>query len=149
MKLSEIKKLIKEEVQKSNNTVYVDSSDNFKVKHGGKLWTVEYHNHEEGDPITLTSGKEKVTGKVTKVTPNGNLTIKLNESKFGVVIDGKQVDIGSIELEDVFAWDRPDFADAYASAAQFEDGTELTDIQLEKLTDEHSDIINMIANGIN
>jgi len=77
MKLSEIKKLIKEEIQKSDNIIYVSSADEFKVKHGGKTWIVQYENHEEGDPITLKSGNETVTGKVIKITPNGDLTIKL------------------------------------------------------------------------
>ena len=77
MKLSEIKKLIKEEIQKSDNTIYISSDDKFKVKHGGKTWIVQYENHEEGDPITLKSGNETIKGKVTKVTPNGDLTIKL------------------------------------------------------------------------
>jgi hypothetical protein len=77
MKLSEIKKLIKEEIQKSDNTIYVDSRNNFEVEHGGKTWIVQYENHEEGDSITLKSGKETVTGKVIEVTPKGDLTIKL------------------------------------------------------------------------
>jgi len=63
--------------QKSGDTIQVSSADKFKVKHGGKTWIVQYENHEEGEPITLKSGNEIIKGKVTKVTPNGDLTIEL------------------------------------------------------------------------
>ena len=62
-----------------------------------------------------------------------------------VMINGKQVDLGSIELDGVESWDRPDYADAYASAATFTDGSPLSDDELEELTDKHGDIINMRA----
>lgn len=65
-----------------------------------------------------------------------------------VVINGKQVDLGSIELDGVESWDRPDFADAYASSAEFTDGTPLSDDELEELTGKHGDIINMRAHDM-
>ena len=64
----------------------------------------------------------------------------------GIMVDGKPVNIDSIELDDVKDWDRPDFADAYASYAEFEDGKKLTDKQLDELTDKHPGVINQIAN---
>jgi len=64
------------------------------------------------------------------------------------VINGKEVDLSSIELDGVESWDRPDYADAYASAAEFTDGTPLTDDELEELTDKHGDIINMRAHDM-
>jgi hypothetical protein len=64
----------------------------------------------------------------------------------GTMVDGKPVNIDSIELDDVKDWDRPDFADAYASYAEFEDGKKLTDKQLDELTDKHPGVINQIAN---
>ena len=70
----------------------------------------------------------------------------VSEKSSGIMVDGKPVNYDSIELEDVKNWDRPDFADAYASYAEFENGKELTDKQLEELTDEHPDVINQIAN---
>lgn len=63
-----------------DSTLEVNPEDKFKVKHAGKEWTVNYHNHEEGDPITLTSGKDKVVGKVVKVSPEGAIKIKLDEA---------------------------------------------------------------------
>ena len=65
-----------------------------------------------------------------------------------VMINGKQVDLGSIELDGVESYDRPDYADAYASAATFTDGTELTDDELDQLSDQHGDIINMRAHDM-
>jgi hypothetical protein len=65
----------------------------------------------------------------------------------GITVDGKPVKFSSIELGNVHKWDRPDFADAYASYAEFEDGKKLTDAQLDKLTDDHADVINDIANN--
>lgn len=65
-----------------------------------------------------------------------------------VMINGKQVDLGSIELNGVESWDRPDYADAYASAATFTDGSPLSDDELEELTDKHGDIINMRAHDM-
>ena len=65
-----------------------------------------------------------------------------------VIINGKQVDLGSIELDGVESYDRPDYADAYASAATFTDGTALTDDELDELSDKHGDIINMRAHDM-
>ena len=65
-----------------------------------------------------------------------------------VMINGKQVDLGSIELDGVESYDRPDYADAYASAATFTDGTALTDDELDELSDKHGDIINMRAHDM-
>jgi hypothetical protein len=65
-----------------------------------------------------------------------------------VVINGKQVDLASIELDGVESWDRPDYADAYADYAEFTDGTPLSEQELEELTDKHGDIINMKAHDM-
>jgi len=39
----------------------------------------------------------------------------------------------NIQFEDVFFWDYPDFCDAFVSYAEHEDGTPLTEKELEKL----------------
>jgi hypothetical protein len=46
------------------------------------------------------------------------------------------VDYGSIELDGIDSDDFPDFVDAYVISAQFEDGTPLSEEELEQLTDE-------------
>jgi hypothetical protein len=65
-----------------------------------------------------------------------------------VTINGKQVDLGSIELDGVESWDRPDYADAYVISATFTDGTPLTDDEMNILSDQHGDIINAKANDM-
>ena len=65
-----------------------------------------------------------------------------------VVINSKQVDLGSIELDGVESWDRPDYADAYAVAAEFTDGTPLSEQELEELSEKHGDVINMVAHDM-
>jgi len=62
-----------------------------------------------------------------------------------VIINSKQVELSSIELDGVESWDRPDYADAYAVAAEFTDGTPLSDDELDELSDKHGDVINMVA----
>jgi hypothetical protein len=61
------------------------------------------------------------------------------------IINGKQVDLSSIEIEGVDTRDYPDFADAFASYATFEDGTELDDEELSELTDMESGLIHDLA----
>lgn len=48
----------------------------------------------------------------------------------------KKINYNSIEIEDIDMKDFPDFCDAFVSYAEYEDGTELTDEELEDLTSE-------------
>jgi len=57
----------------------------------------------------------------------------------------KNIDMKSIEIDGVNPKDRPDFADAFISAANFMDGTALTDEQLDQLTDENGELVNELA----
>jgi hypothetical protein len=72
---------VKSKVLNESKTISVASEDNFKTKLDGKLWTVEYHNHEVGDPIELKSGSETKKGTVKKVSPDGDIIIQLSEAK--------------------------------------------------------------------
>jgi hypothetical protein len=58
---------------------------------------------------------------------------KINE--MGSILDLSQVDMGSIELDGFSEDDYTDIADVYIVSAQFLDGTELTDDELEQLQD--------------
>jgi len=71
-----------------------------------------------------------------KLTKNAKL---LNEA---VALDGKPVDISSIEIDDIDTTDYPDFSDAYISYAEFEDGTPLSEEELMKLEDQNYGITN-------
>ena len=46
-----------------------------------------------------------------------------------------------LEVDGVDSRDYPDFADAHFSYACYEDGTELTDDELEQLTEQNSDVL--------
>lgn len=50
-----------------------------------------------------------------------------------VMINEKQVNMNSLEFDNVFKWDYPDYCDAFVSYAQFNDGLELTDYELDVL----------------
>jgi hypothetical protein len=60
-----------------------------------------------------------------------------------IIFKGKKV--VDLEVDGVDGRDYPDFADAYFSYACYEDGTELTDDELNELTDSHGDIVNQMA----
>ena len=62
-------------------------------------------------------------------------------------VNGKEVDGNSLEVDGVDSSDYPDFCDAYISYATFKDGTELSDDELEKLTEANGDIVNELAHG--
>ena len=62
-----------------------------------------------------------------------------------ITVNGKAVNVRSLELDDVDPRDYPDFSDAYFSYGEFQDGTELSDDELEQLTDEHGDLVNELA----
>ena len=51
------------------------------------------------------------------------------------------VDVGSLEIDGVDGRDAPDFSDAFFSAGQYEDGTKMSDEELNELADEHPDIL--------
>jgi len=63
---------------------------------------------------------------------------------WGLTLDGKPVDIRSIEIDGIDPTDRPDYSDAYIRYAEFEDGTELTPEELDRLQDENYGIIHDI-----
>jgi hypothetical protein len=54
-------------------------------------------------------------------------------------------DIKNAEVDGVDSSDYPDFCDAFFSYAEYEDGTPLSDEELEQLGDEHGEMINQLA----
>ena len=62
-----------------------------------------------------------------------------------LMINGKEVDRASLEVDDVDPRDYPDFSDAYISYATFTDGTELSDEEIEELNDRHGDLVHELA----
>jgi len=60
-----------------------------------------------------------------------------------VEINGKQVDVHSLEVVIPDTSDYPDFSDAYFSAGQYTDGTPIDDQDLEDLGRTHGDLLHM------
>lgn len=61
--------------------------------------------------------------------------------KTQIIINEKEVDIGSIEIGGIDPSDYPDFADAYVEYAESVNGYGLTEAECELLQDKYSDII--------
>jgi hypothetical protein len=59
----------------------------------------------------------------------------------------KQINWTSVEVDGVDGRDYPDFCDAYFSYAEYQDGTVLTDDELEALTESQADRLNEMAMG--
>ena len=78
-------------------------------------------------------------------TIDAKLAAKPAQITADTLINGKNVDYKSIEIEGVDKSDYPDFADAFISYATFEDGTELNDEELSELTDKESGLVHDLA----
>lgn len=63
-------------------------------------------------------------------------------------INEKKVDNKSLQFEDVFQWDYPDFSDAFISSAEFNDGTPLTDEELDQLNDDNGFVYENLWNSL-
>lgn len=60
-------------------------------------------------------------------------------------LDGRIVDMGSIEIDGIDTEDYPDFSDAYIAYAEFEDGTPLSEDELMRLEEENYGLVNDLA----
>jgi hypothetical protein len=58
-----------------------------------------------------------------------------------VTLNGKDVDTATITVDGIDRRDHPDYVDAYFSYAEFTDGTELSDEELEQLGDENHELL--------
>jgi len=56
----------------------------------------------------------------------------------GVSVGDKEVDMNSLEFDDVHQWDAPDYADAHVVAATFVDGTPLSEIEIDELQNKYA-----------
>lgn len=62
----------------------------------------------------------------------------------GYTVNGKKVDLDSIEIDGIDRRDYPDFVDAYIVYAEFEDGTELTPEEIDELQSQHPELVGEI-----
>lgn len=74
--------------------------------------------------------------------------IKENKST-PLMLNGKEVDEKSIEIDGVDRRDYPDFSDAYISAANYIDGTPLSDKEIEELDDQNNELVHEKFKTIN
>lgn len=63
-------------------------------------------------------------------------------------LQGRNIKIGSLEVDGIDSSDYPDFCDAFFSYAEFEDDTALTDAELDELTERYADVVNMMAHDV-
>lgn len=64
-----------------------------------------------------------------------------------ITVDGKQVDTNTLEITNIVAADYPDFCDAYFCNAKFEDGTVLTEAQIDTLNAEYTHEVNRMIHS--
>lgn len=57
----------------------------------------------------------------------------------------KDREVSGFEVDGIHAWDYPDFCDAYICYAEYEDGTPLTEDELDALHDANSDLVHELA----
>ena len=62
-----------------------------------------------------------------------------------LVLNGRQVKVSTIEIENVDMCDYPDFCDAFIGYAEFEDGEELTEDEKLELESKNRAVMNMLA----
>ena len=67
--------------------------------------------------------------------PNDDIEIDHEPTSFEELMDQVGIDYSSIEIDGVDSLDYPDFVDTYISYADWNDGIELTDKELEHLND--------------
>lgn len=60
-------------------------------------------------------------------------------------LKGRVIFMNSLVVEGVDTKDFPDFSDAFFSAGTYEDGQELTDDELELLTEAYPEVVNEMA----
>ena len=65
-----------------------------------------------------------------------------------IFINNKLIDLASLTIDGVYDYDYPDFADAYIATGSYDDGTPISDSELDDLTYDQKDLVNALANGI-
>lgn len=61
-----------------------------------------------------------------------------------LMLNGKEIDVNTLQVENIRRDDFPDFVDAYLVEGEYADGTPLSDAELETLTCDHSGLVNEI-----
>ena len=119
------------------------------VTEGPEESTVEFDRMMELAGIAKAPVEEDNSGlaqKALSLAPVGAMGTEIDEATDGTIaFQGRMIDRGSIELDDVHSWDYPDFSDAYISYATFTDGTPLGDDELDQFNDQYGDLVHELA----
>ncbi len=91
----------------------------------------------------LSQFEPEVYGALGLDTPVQEQAVE--EGQSAVMVNGKAVDINSLEVDGIDTRDYPDFSDAYFSGGSFEDGTDLSDSDLEELSYKHGDLLHELV----
>jgi hypothetical protein len=70
------------------------------------------------------------------------IIIEAPQQEIEMELNGKKV---FADVADVCSWDYPDFCDAHFENCFFEDGTELTDEEVQQLHDKYPDVLAEMA----
>ena len=62
-----------------------------------------------------------------------------------IALNGREVRVGSIEIENVCGFDYPDFCDAFVGYAEFVDGVELNEAEKLEIEQKFAVQVNMLA----
>jgi hypothetical protein len=129
---------------------------------GGVEELDEYSDSMTQAHIPSPSSSQPITKELDEIARLAGLPVKETEAVYnevnyeesanddldeaqGVAINGKPVNARSIEVDGVDMTDRPDFADAYITYAEFMDGTPLSEEELVQLEQNHGDLVNQAA----
>ena len=82
-------------------------------------------------------GEWLVENKLTNQSQLNEMPVIMNPNR--------KVNLSSIEIDGVDENDYPDFSDTYIVYAEYEDGTPLTDAELDEFNDKHADIAQEMA----
>ena len=124
--------------EEENGGTFFKATVNLADKPGVDYGYTLYAQDEESAKAELAS---KLQGQEYQVKDlKGPFTSQPEQGELS-----SRVDKSSIEIDGVDPSDYPDFTDAFIAAANFEDGTPLTDDELDQLGDEMADEIHQMA----
>ena len=101
------------------------------------------YQHEGAEEL----GSSDISIMVKQVMQELGMHESVNEGPMSqpIEINGKQVDVRSLQVDGVDTEDYPDFSDAYFSVGEYTDGTPMSDQELDWLNDHHRDLLHQMA----
>jgi len=107
----------------------------------GKVVDYLYEKAKKEDPEYYGDDKMYEGRNLSKIAKK----IMESNKDGAIMLNGKEVDVTSIEIDGVDHKDFPDFSDAYISAASYIDGTPVDNNDLERIDAENYGLVNQLA----